>query len=105
VKTTAVRGDDGDHYVVNGQKTWTTLGQHANMIFCLVRTDREAKKQEGISFLLVDMKLTPGVDRAPDHHAGRRARGQRSVLHRRARAGRANLVGEENKGWTAPSTC
>ena len=49
VKTSAVR--DGDHYIVNGQKTWTTLGQHANMIFCLVRTDREAKSQSGISFL------------------------------------------------------
>ena len=46
----------GDHYIVNGQKTWTTLGQHADMIFCLVRTDPEAKKQEGISFLLIDMK-------------------------------------------------
>ncbi|MEP4394780.1 acyl-CoA dehydrogenase family protein, partial [Marinobacter sp.] len=46
---------DGDHYLVNGQKTWTTLGQHANRIFCLVRTDPSAKKQEGISFLLIDM--------------------------------------------------
>jgi alkylation response protein AidB-like acyl-CoA dehydrogenase len=54
----------GDHYIVNGQKTWTTLGQHANMIFCLVRTDREAKKQEGISFLLVDMN-SPGVELRP----------------------------------------
>jgi hypothetical protein len=61
VKTTAVR--DGDH-IVNGQKTWTTLGQHANMIFCLVRTNREAKKQEGISFLLIDMN-SPGVEVRP----------------------------------------
>ena len=47
LKTRAVR--DGDHYIVNGQKTWTTLGQHANMIFCLVRTDPDVKQQEGIS--------------------------------------------------------
>ena len=62
VKTTAVR--QGDHYIVNGQKTWTTQGQHANMIFCLVRTDREAKAQSGISFLLVDMN-SPGVELRP----------------------------------------
>ena len=46
---------DGDEFIVNGQKTWTTLGQHANMIFCLVRTSKEGKPQEGISFLLIDM--------------------------------------------------
>ena len=62
VKTTAVR--DGDFYIVNGQKTWTTQGQHANMIFCLVRTNREAKAQAGISFLLVDMN-SPGVELRP----------------------------------------
>ena len=62
VRTRAVR--DGDNYIVNGQKTWTTLGQHANMIFCLVRTDREAKPQQGISFLLIDM-ATPGVSVTP----------------------------------------
>ncbi|MDQ5925067.1 MAG: hypothetical protein QG554_9, partial [Pseudomonadota bacterium] len=62
VKTTAVR--DGDHYVINGQKTWTTLGQHANMIFCLVRTDREAKPQQGISFVLLDL-ATPGIEIRP----------------------------------------
>ena len=54
LKTTAVR--DGDHYVINGQKTWTTLAQHADMIFLLARTDMAAKKQSGISFILVDMK-------------------------------------------------
>ena len=59
LKTSAVR--DGDHYVVNGQKTWTTLGQHANMMFTLVRTDPSAKKQAGISFLLIDM-TTPGIE-------------------------------------------
>ncbi|MCB1341163.1 MAG: acyl-CoA dehydrogenase family protein, partial [Pseudooceanicola sp.] len=62
LKTRAVR--DGDHYIVNGQKTWTTLGQHANMIFCLVRTDPDAKQQEGISFLLIDMN-TPGIEVRP----------------------------------------
>ena len=62
--TRAVR--DGDEYVVNGQKTWTTLAQYADWIFCLVRTDPEAKKQQGISFLLIDMK-TPGVTVRPIH--------------------------------------
>jgi alkylation response protein AidB-like acyl-CoA dehydrogenase len=61
-KTSAVR--DGDHYIVNGQKTWTTLGQHADMIFCLVRTSTEGKPQEGISFLLIDMN-SPGVEVRP----------------------------------------
>ena len=59
LKTKAVK--DGDHYIVNGSKTWTTLAQNADWIFLLVRTDSSGKKQEGISFLLVDMK-TPGID-------------------------------------------
>jgi len=100
VKTTAVRGldADGDHYIVNGQKTWTTLGQHANMIFCLVRTNREAKKQEGISFLLVDMN-TPGVEVRPiitldgEHEVN-------EVFFTDVRVPAENLVGEENRGWT-----
>src|SRR5690606_17243295 len=54
LKTTAKR--KGDVYIVNGQKTWTTLAQHADWIFCLVRTDPTVKKQSGISFLLIDMK-------------------------------------------------
>lgn len=96
VKTSAVR--DGEHYVVNGQKTWTTLGQHANMIFCLVRTDREAKKQEGISFLLIDM-ASPGVEVRPiitlegDHEIN-------EVFFTDVRVPVANLVGEEHRGWT-----
>ncbi len=96
VKTTAVR--DGDHYVVNGQKTWTTLGHHANMIFCLVRTDKEARKQSGISFLLVDMD-TPGVEVRPiitldgEHEVN-------EVFFTDVRVPLENLVGEENKGWT-----
>src|SRR5947199_52955 len=62
VRTKAVR--DGDHYIVNGHKTWTTLAQHADWIFCLVRTDPGAKPQSGISFLLIDMK-SPGVTVRP----------------------------------------
>ncbi len=100
VKTSAVRGIDaqGDHYIVNGQKTWTTLGQHANMIFCLVRTNREAKKQEGISFLLIDM-TSPGVEVRPiitldgEHEVN-------EVFFSDVRVPAENLVGEENKGWT-----
>ncbi|BDE74303.1 acyl-CoA dehydrogenase family protein [Delftia lacustris] len=96
VKTSAVR--DGDHYIVNGQKTWTTLGQHANMIFCLVRTNREAKAQQGISFLLVDMN-SPGVEVRPiitldgEHEVN-------EVFFTDVRVPVENLVGEENKGWT-----
>ena len=100
VKTSAVRARDsgGDHYIVNGQKTWTTLGQHANMIFCLVRTSTEGKKQEGISFLLIDM-ATPGVEVRPiilldgEHEVN-------EVFFTDVRVPAENLVGEENKGWT-----
>ncbi|CAM2144093.1 Pimeloyl-CoA dehydrogenase large subunit [Pararobbsia alpina] len=96
LKTTAVR--DGDHYVVNGQKTWTTLGQHANMMFCLVRTETDARKQEGISFLLIDM-TTPGIEVRPiitldgDHEVN-------EVFFTDVRVPVENLVGEENRGWT-----
>ena len=96
LKTTAVR--DGDHYVVNGQKTWTTLGHHANKIFCLVRTSKEGKPQEGISFLLIDMD-TPGVEVRPiilidgTHEVN-------EVWFDDVRVPVENLVGEENKGWT-----
>ncbi len=88
----------GDHYVVNGQKTWTTLGQHANWIFCLVRTDPAAKKQEGISFLLIDM-ATPGVTVRPiilldgEHEVN-------EIWFEDVKVPVENLVGEENKGWT-----
>ncbi|QHE84631.1 acyl-CoA dehydrogenase family protein [Hydrogenophaga sp. BPS33] len=100
VKTSAVRGHDerGAHYIVNGQKTWTTQGQHANMIFCLVRTDKEARPQAGISFLLVDM-TTPGVEVRPI----RTLDGDREVnevFFTDVRVPAENLVGEENKGWT-----
>ena len=95
VKTTAVR--EGDHYVVNGQKTWTTLGQHANMIFCLVRTDPAAKKQSGISFLLVDM-ATPGIEIRPIITLDG-AHEVNEVFFTDVRVPVANLVGEENRGW------
>ncbi len=96
LKTKAVR--DGDHYIVNGQKTWTTLGQYANWIFCLVRTDPSAKQQEGISFLLIDM-ATPGIEVRPiilldgTHEVN-------EVWFTDVRVPVENLVGEENKGWT-----
>jgi len=96
LKTRAVR--DGDHYVVNGQKTWTTLGQHANMIFCLVRTDTTVKQQEGISFLLIDMD-SPGITLRPiitldgEHEVN-------EVFFEDVRVPVANRVGEEGQGWT-----
>jgi pimeloyl-CoA dehydrogenase large subunit len=95
LKTKAVR--DGDHYVVNGQKTWTTLGQYADWIFCLVRTDPEAKKQAGISFLLIDMR-TPGITVRPIQtiDGGREVN---EVFFDDVRVPVANLVGEENRGW------
>jgi alkylation response protein AidB-like acyl-CoA dehydrogenase len=96
LKTTAVR--KGDVYVVNGQKTWTTLGQFADMIFCLVRTDSSAKKQEGISFLLVDMK-TPGVEVRPITLLDGEAE-VNEVFFTDVEVPVANLVGEENQGWT-----
>ncbi|WP_322045713.1 acyl-CoA dehydrogenase family protein [Paraburkholderia sp. J67] len=96
VRTTAQR--QGDHYVVNGQKTWTTLGHYANMIFCLVRTATDVRKQEGISFLLIDMN-TPGIEVRPiitldgEHEVN-------EVFFTDVRVPVENLVGEENKGWT-----
>ena len=96
VRTKAVR--DGDHYIVNGHKTWTTLAQHADWIFCLVRTDAGAKPQAGISFLLIDMK-SPGVTVRPiitidgSHEVN-------DVFLEDVRVPVENLIGEENKGWT-----
>jgi alkylation response protein AidB-like acyl-CoA dehydrogenase len=100
VNTRALRALDaqGEHYVVNGQKTWTTLGHFANMIFCLVRTDTDARKQAGISFLLIDMN-TPGIEVRPivtldgEHEVN-------EVFFTDVRVPVENLVGEENKGWT-----
>jgi alkylation response protein AidB-like acyl-CoA dehydrogenase len=88
----------GDVYVVNGQKTWTTLGQHANMMFCLVRTSSDGKKQEGISFLLIDMK-TPGItlrpivllDGEPEVN---------EVWFEDVEVPVDNRIGDEGRGWT-----
>lgn len=96
LKTRAER--DGDHYIVNGQKTWTTLGQHANKIFCLVRTKKEGKPQEGISFLMMDIP-SPGLEVRPIRliEGGYEVN---EVFLDNVRVPVSNLVGEENKGWT-----
>ena len=96
LKTRAVR--DGDHYIVNGQKTWNTLGQYADWIFCLVRTDPNAKQQSGITFLLIDMK-SPGITVRPitlldgGHEVN-------EIWFENVRVPVENRVGEENRGWT-----
>ena len=97
VKTRAERV--GDHYVINGQKIWTTLGQYGDWIFCLVRTDSQAeKRQEGISFILMDMK-TPGITVRPlilmdgGHEVN-------EIFFDNVKVPVQNLVFEENKGWT-----
>ncbi|MCP3138276.1 acyl-CoA dehydrogenase family protein [Pyxidicoccus xibeiensis] len=88
----------GQHYVVNGQKAWTTLGQHADWIFCLVRTSTEGRPQEGISFLLIDMK-SPGITVRPtimldgEHEVN-------ETYFDDVEVPVENLVGEENRGWT-----
>jgi alkylation response protein AidB-like acyl-CoA dehydrogenase len=95
LRTTAVR--EGDEYVVNGQKTWTTLGQYGDWIFTLVRTDPTAKKQAGISFLLIDM-TSPGLTVRPIEliDGGHEVN---EVFFEDVRVPVSNLVGEENKGW------
>src|SRR5712671_1565430 len=96
LKTSAVR--QGDRYIVNGQKTWTTLAQYADWIFCLCRTDPAAeKKQLGISFLLIDMK-TPGITVRPIQtiDGGHEVN---EVFFDDVEVPVENLVGEENKGW------
>jgi pimeloyl-CoA dehydrogenase large subunit len=95
LKTTARR--DGDAYIVNGQKTWTTTAQYADWIFCLVRTDPAAKKQQGISFLLIDMKR-PGITVRPIQtiDGGREVN---EVFFDDVRVPVENRVGEENRGW------
>jgi alkylation response protein AidB-like acyl-CoA dehydrogenase len=100
LRTKAVRSNDseGEHYVVNGQKTWTTMAQHADWGFFLVRTDNDAKQQEGISFLLIDMK-SPGVTVRPIITLG----GEHEVNEvwlEDVRVPVEDRVYEENKGWT-----
>jgi alkylation response protein AidB-like acyl-CoA dehydrogenase len=95
LRTTAAR--DGDHYVLDGQKLWTSTAHHADWCFVLVRTDPTAKKQQGITYLLVDMK-TPGITIRPiitidGHHE------TNEVFFDKVRVPVANRVGEENKGW------
>ena len=96
VKTRAER--QGDHYLVNGQKTWTTLGQYGEWIFCLVRTSTEGKPQTGISFLLVDMK-SPGVTVRPIKLLDGECE-VNEVFFDNVKVPVENLIGEENKGWT-----
>lgn len=97
LKTTAVR--DGDHYVINGQKTWTTMAQHADWGFFLCRTDPNARKpQEGISFILVDMR-TPGIEVKPIITADGGHEVNETWLTD-VRVPVENLIGVENKGWT-----
>ncbi|HSW09045.1 acyl-CoA dehydrogenase family protein [Aquabacterium sp.] len=96
VKTRAER--KGNSYLINGQKTWTTLGQYGDWIFCLVRTSNEGKPQTGISFILVDMK-SPGITVRPiitmdgEHEVN-------EVFFDNVEVPAENLIGEENKGWT-----
>ncbi len=99
LRTAAVRvpSAEGDHYIVNGQKIWTSTAHLADWVFALVRTNSEARKQEGISFLLIDLK-SPGITVRPilsldgQHHLN-------EVFFDDVRVPAANLVGEENKGW------
>ena len=93
-----IASDKGDYFLVNGQKTWTTLGQHANRIFCLVKTNTKCKPQEGISFLLIDIN-SPGVEVKPiitldgEHEVN-------EVWLTDVKVPKENLLGEINKGWT-----
>jgi len=97
LKTRAVR--EGDHYVVTGQKIWTTLGHYGDWIFCLVRTDSKTeKRQDGISFLLVDMK-TPGITVRPIVLLDQ-SREVNEVFFDDVKVPVDNLVHEENRGWT-----
>jgi alkylation response protein AidB-like acyl-CoA dehydrogenase len=89
---------DGDDYVINGQKIWTSGGHRANWMFLLARTDPEAPKHRGISFFLLDIKNTPGVDVQPLINMANRHHFNQ-VFFDNVRVPRKNLVGEENRGW------
>jgi alkylation response protein AidB-like acyl-CoA dehydrogenase len=94
--------DQGDHYLVNGVKTWTTMAQHADMMFCLVRTSQESKRQLGISFLLIDMN-SAGVSVNPIVTLDQPPAGAQEinmVYLDNVEVPKENLVGEEGKGWT-----
>lgn len=98
LKTKAELTDDGQHYMINGTKIWTTMGHVANWMFCLTRTDNSGVKQEGITFLLIDMK-TPGIEVKPiytlggSHHVNQ-------VFFTDVKVPVENRIGEEGKGWT-----
>lgn len=96
LRTTAE--DAGDHFVVNGQKTWTSYAQYADWIFCLVRTDPKAKKQAGITFLLIDLD-TPGVEVKPMLTLGHTP-AFCDTFFENAKVPKANVVGGINQGWT-----
>ncbi|WP_169567885.1 acyl-CoA dehydrogenase family protein [Sneathiella limimaris] len=94
--------DKGDHFLCNGSKIWTTLAQYADWIFCLVRTSKEGKRQEGISFLLIDMN-TPGITIDPIYTLDQPIEGAQEinqVFFQDVVVPKENLVGEINKGWT-----
>ena len=94
--------DKGDHYLCNGSKIWTSMAQHADWIFCLVRTAKTEKRQDGISFLLIEMD-TPGVKVAPLVTLDGPAENQQEinqVFFEDVKVPKENLIGEENKGWT-----
>jgi len=100
VQTRAI--DDGDDFVVNGQKVWTSMAQHADMIFALVRTDPDAPKHKGISYLLVDMH-SPGVTVRPlVQMTGEK--GFNEVFFEDVKVPKKNLVGEKNQGWQVAVT-
>jgi len=96
LKTTADR--EGDEYVVNGTKIWTSMAHYSNWIFCLVRTDKNVKPQAGISFLLIDM-ATPGITVTPFSSLDGEVE-QCQVFFEDVRVPVGNLLGEENQGWT-----
>ena len=100
VQTRAV--DDGDTFVVNGQKVWTSMAQHADMIFALVRTDTEAPKHKGISYLLIDMH-SPGVTVRPLVQITG-GKGFNEVFFEDVRVPKKNIVGERNNGWQVAMT-
>ena len=89
---------EGEHFIVNGQKTWTTLGQYGEWIFCLVRTSSEGKPQTGISFLLID-RTSPGVSVRPIKLLDGECE-VNEVWFDNVKVPAENLIGEENKGWT-----
>ena len=100
VQTRAV--EDGDYFIVNGSKIWTSAAHHADWIFLLTRTDPEAPKHKGITYLLVDMK-TPGVDVRPlVQMTG--ARGFNQVFFEDVRVPKTNIVGQKNQGWQVAIT-